>query len=248
MRIKTAFRFAFFSVFFHILALLTVFPAVSQEDTRAYDRENVINGISAAGSPFVKNGFVVFTAQSNTRYTGIAFDFEDFQKIHNFSRLIQRDENNEPSGSVYFYILDVPDMPPEISSISYRLIIDGLWTLDPLNPQKNYSIEAGGYLSTLKLNRETKPVTEKTKSGTVRFVYQGESGARIRLAGTFTNWDPFIYELSETAPGFYEIDVYLLPGSYYYNFYRGITPVTDSTNPNRGYTKDGRTASLITVK
>ena len=175
--------------FFILFFILFIFPVFSQTDTRAYDRENVINGISAAGAPFVKNDFIVFTAQSDTRYTGIAFDFEGFKKIHNFSRLIQRDENNEPRGSIYFYIMD---MPPEISAISYRLIVDGLWTLDPLNPETVYSIEAGNYLSALKLNREAEAVTENIKPGIVHFVYRGQTGLRMRLAGTFTNWDPFI--------------------------------------------------------
>ena len=34
---------------------------------------------------------------------------------------------------------------------------------------------------------------------------------------------------------------------YYYNYYIGLTPVTDNTNPRKEYTADGRSVSVIEI-
>ena len=89
--------------------------------------------------------------------------------------------------------------------------------------------------------------TESPKNDYAHFIYKGESGQKVNLAGTFTNWDPWIYELKETSPGLYELELPLPAGKYYYNYYIGLTPVLDNTNPKKIYTKDGRSASVLTV-
>ena len=91
-------------------------------------------------------------------------------------------------------------------------------------------------------------VTYKKSDSGVKFIYNGASGEKVRLAGTFTNWDSWIYELKETKPGFYELTLPLPRGKYYYNYYLGMTAIVDKTNPNRVYTQDGRAASVIEVQ
>ena len=81
----------------------------------------------------------------------------------------------------------------------------------------------------------------------VKFIYKGESGLKLNLAGTFTNWDPWIYQLEEIQPGLYELELPLTTGTYYYNYYLGLTPILDNTNPEKIYTADGRSASVLTV-
>ena len=54
-------------------------------------------------------------------------------------------------------------------------------------------------------------------------------------------------ELEETKPGFYELSIPLPTGIYYYNYYLGMNSFVDKTNPNRAYTPEGRTASVIKV-
>ena len=103
------------------------------------------------------------------------------------------------------------------------------------------------YFSKLENLGQIKIVTESTSSDTVKFIYKGESGLKLNLAGTFTNWDPWIYKLKETKPGFYELDLPLPRGKYYYNYYVGLTPVLDNTNPEVVYTNDGRSMSVISV-
>ena len=54
--------------------------------------------------------------------------------------------------------------------------------------------------------------------------------------------------MTEVSPGLYELELPLPPGKYEYAFYTGITSFPDNTNPQKCYTPDGRTASLLIVK
>lgn len=229
----------------------TCFDNITTEE-EAYSLQNLIAGIKTVQSPVVTEDYIIFTADKNARFTGIAFDFENYTKIHTFQRLITRDSEFEPVDSVLFYICKIPE---KITDISYRMIIDGIWTYDPVNENKYYSYEADTYFSVVKIENQKKEKTEKVYSletapsltGHTRFVYNGKPGEKIRLGGTFTNWDSFIYELEETSPGFYEITLALPKGSYFYAYYKGTTAFVDETNPDKAYTPDGRIASVLHV-
>ncbi len=147
--------------------------------------------------------------------------------------------------SVYFYVSEIPE---SVSQISYRLIIDGLWTTDPLNPATVFDRNTFMKLSSLPIERDTSPATEvQKKMNAVKFIYTGESGQTIRLGGSFTNWDSYIYELAEISPGIYELDLPLPKGIYFYTFFNGVTALLDTANPRKAYTADGRIASIIEV-
>lgn len=228
-----------FLLMFSVLALSCVFCA---EDDR-YTLDNIRTGIKTAGEPYISDGYIVFTANDDHRYTGIAFDFEDYRTIHSFERLVSYDYDNEPAGTVLFFIIPVPK---NITSISYRMIFDGLWTTDPLNSSKKFSFDCGTYVSQFSFQSRTAIVTEK-KDDMVTFIHNGTPGKNVRLAGTFTNWDSFIYYMMETAPGHYELQLPLPPGTYYYTYYEGLACILDDTNPEKVYTPEGRIASVITV-
>lgn len=124
--------------------------------------------------------------------------------------------------------------------------MDGLWTTDPENPVKEYDETINLYFSKVANLGEIETIT-KTASDTTRFIYKGESGLDLKLAGNFTNWDPWIYTMCETKPGFYELDLPLPAGKYYYSYFVGLVPVLDNTNPEKVYTADGRTANVLVV-
>jgi hypothetical protein len=218
-------------------------PDPNDTDER-YIYNNTVLEIPGIGAPYETENSVVFTAKADSRFIGIAFDFEGYRTIHSFRIRSTHDINGKKTESLMFYILD---RPKYIQSISYRLIVDGLWTTDPINPDKYYDENTGILLSRFTFSSMTPPETAVTKNDSVHFIYKGSSGQKIYLAGTFTNWDPWIYELQETAPGFYEINLPLPSGTYYYTYYLGMKAVTDRTNPKKAYTADGRVASVITV-
>lgn len=212
-------------------------------ETNQYTIDTLVKGIKQIGKPYISNGYIVFTAEDNARHVGIAFDFDNYRTIHSFEKLVSYTTDNEERSSILFYLLP---LPKDSEKISYRMIIDGLWTTDPLNPEKEYNSIARTWTSTI-----TYPSTKEFKTAinkdSVTFVYEGETGQKIRLAGTFTNWDSFIYYLKETKLGYYEIEIPLPPGTYYYTFYNGLESILDPNNPDKVFTPEGRSASVITI-
>ncbi len=210
-----------------------------------YTIDTIITGIRGPGAPYVAENYAVFTAPKDARHVGISFDFEQYRQIHSLQELVTYDYNEEPVDSFLFYILELPE---NCTELHYRMIIDGLWTTDRLNPNKQYNYDYGTYLSVLTVNRPFTVKTQEKDPHLVTFVYEGESGKSIRLSGNFSNWDSFIYYLTETVPGRYEITLPLTSGTWYYQFYSGMTAMLDPKNTNRVYTPEGRAANIITVK
>ena len=209
-----------------------------------YELDKLIHEIDGPCAPIVTEDYIIFTADVNNRSVGIAFDFENYQTIHPFQILMKVDADGKKTPVHMFYCYE---RKHKIENIRYRLIMDGLWTADPLNPNKVYDEDLNLYFSLVSDLGKIYEYTEQQKDDSVRFIYKGEEGLNLHLAGTFTNWDPWIYSLEETSPGFYELSLPLPSGKQYYNYYIGLTPVLDNTNPDKAYTLDGRSASVIVV-
>ena len=220
------------------------FAKDAKPQTDTYDYDLTVTSITGVGAPYISGNYIIFTAENNCRSVGIAVDFENYKTIHPFHLHKTYDSEGEMTDSWFFYLLE---KPRNVESISYRLIIDGLWTTDPLNSETVYDYKNGLLLSSFTLPPETKLFTENLPSGLTHFVCLAESGQKIRLGGTFTNWDSWIYEMPETREGVYEIDLPLPSGTHYYSYYSGITSFIDETNPLRGYSADGRVVSCIKV-
>ena len=225
---------------FSIFLLSGIFAA----ETNQYTIDTILKEISVVKKPYISNGYIVFTAEDTARHVGIAFDFDDFKTIHSFQRLTFYTIDNEEESSILFYLLKLPE---DSSKVGYRMIIDGLWTTDPNNPTKEYSKEARTWLSTVTYPDTTVEQT-LSKPNFVKFVYEGNPGEKIRLSGSFTNWDSFIYYLVETKTGHYEIELPLPSGTHYYTFYKGLDVILDEKNPNKVYTPEGRVACVINVQ
>lgn len=231
------------TLFLLLIQFFIAFSVFAVEKNQ-YTIDTILKEIRTVGKPYISNGYIVFTANNNARHIGIAFDFENYKTIHSFEKLISYTIDNEERDSIMFYLLPLPE---NSQKVSYRMIIDGLWTTDPINPAKEYNREARTWISTVSYPDTT---IEKTLSSEnmVKFVYHGKSGEKIRLAGSFTNWDSFIYYLTETTPGHYEIDLPLPSGTYYYTFYNGLDVILDEKNPNKVYTQEGRVACVLDVQ
>lgn len=235
------------------LAGLFALMPVSGADIESVAYSNLVAGISRARSPVVSGKYIIFTARGTARFTGIAFEHEQYRTTWPFKRIVRKDEKGEPakdsSGkpleSVLFYIAEVP---PETNEIRYRMVIDGLWTTDPLNSATAYDYANGMMVSTIAVDRYEVFTTSSRKTDGVRFACLAEPGKTIRLAGTFNNWDPFMYEMIETKAGWYELAMPLPAGTWYYAYFSGTEQIPDSLNPDRVYTKDGRVASVIEVR
>ncbi|MBQ5908328.1 MAG: glycogen-binding domain-containing protein [Treponema sp.] len=228
-----------------ILLCCVLYAQDYYKEIETYEYNNLINSINKVQEPIVTDKYIVFTAETGPRFVGIAFDFENYQTIHPFKIKNSRDFNDEIISSIMFFSLE---RPADLTEISYRLVIDSLWTPDPVNANNYYDAETGVSLSKVEIGSTLPVVTGTNSESITRFIYNGESGKTVRIGGTFTNWDSWIYELEETSPGFYEISIPLPQGKYYYNYFLGMKAITDKTNPEKAYTDDGRISSVITVQ
>jgi hypothetical protein len=242
-----------------IMLLTVIIGSIGAADTESYQFIDHLLGLTAPKAPEVFEDTVIFTASSSYRRVGVAFAHEGFKKVYWFKKLMVSNENASPwinekppkdlyvDSGILFYVFTIPeDLTVELE---YRLIIDGLWVQDPLNPQARRDGASGIARSVVALPRIKRPDSpNRGPEGTLNFTFYAESGETVTVAGTFNNWDPFMYELREVSPGRYALSLPLPPGTYQYTFfYRGERRL-DPNNPRRVYTREGKAANEAAVE
>jgi hypothetical protein len=229
-------------------------------DIESLESDRVIEyllSLKEPGAPAFIEDMVVFTAPSSLRRVGVAFADEGFYKVHWFRQMIvsqdpldialdPKNVNPYKDSGILFYV----HKPPEGAvKIDYRLIINGLWTTDPVNPNNIKDSNSGITCSTLALPpREPDLNPLKGPPGSLSFVFKGPPGETVSVAGSFNGWDPFMYELKEGPAGNYTINIPLPPGRYQYVFFHRGQRYLDPYNASRVYSKDGRAASEIIIQ
>ncbi|GMO54632.1 MAG: hypothetical protein Ta2G_13630 [Termitinemataceae bacterium] len=246
---------------FALLSAIISNSYINALDTGTYEFIDMLLSLKKPGAPVVYEDGVVFTASSIYKRVGIAFEHEGFSKIHNFKKLLvpindtavfdgtaknsSRPELFQDSG-LLFYVYEVPS---DLKKLEYRLVIEGLWTEDPYNPEKRLDRNTGLIFSGAPVPNivRTYP-TAKEDSTELSFSYKGRSGESITVAGDFNGWDPFMYDLKESAGGIYSLNLPIPQGTWKYVFFRNGERVLDPNNNSRVYTYDGKIANVVTVK
>lgn len=245
-----------------VMLLLAIIGRIGALDTESYQFIDHLLTLSGPKAPEIYEDAVIFTAPSSYRRVGIAFAHEGFAKVHWFKKLMSSGNGEAGAGtsgggtsSKQFspyrdsgILFHVQEIPPGTEELEYRLIIDGLWTSDPLNPLRRIDRNSGILRSLVQLPRMQKDSghSEALYQG-LRLNYSAPPGEIITVAGSFNRWDPFMYEMQEQAPGQYSLTIPLPPGTYQYTFYRRGERILDPANPNRVYTSDGKIASETTL-
>ncbi|QQO09562.1 glycogen-binding domain-containing protein [Breznakiella homolactica] len=243
-----------------LMLLLLIIGNISAVDTESYQFIDHLLSISGPKAPEIYEDAVIFTVPSSYRRVGITFAHEGFSKIYWFRNLMVSGEIPQ-SGNTETppkppritevdsgFLFHVFNFPEGLSQLEYRLIINGLWTTDPMNPRTKLDSGTGLTLSVLEL-----PALRKVDSifdappGHLRFIYSAPSGEAVTVAGSFNGWDPFMYELRETSPGYYTLTLPVPPGTYQYVFFHRGRRVPDPGNPNTVFTREGTAASEIRV-
>jgi hypothetical protein len=128
------------------------------------------------------------------------------------------------------------------------MIIDGLWTADPLNPL-TVTGNRGLTQSRVLIPAQPKaPSILEAPSGSLRFTYNASPGEIVTVAGSFNGWDPFMYEMKETSSGLYTLTLPLPPGIYQYSFFYRGERIADPYNPYKVYTTSGIAVSQVAVQ
>lgn len=238
--------------------LVFIIGTIGALDTESYQFIDHLLRLKAPGKPeFLDNG-VLFTAPSRFRSVGIAFAHEGFAKVYWFQKLMKvRDDPeaaNPKKGDADLYqdsgiLFYAHPFPPGERELEYRLIIDGLWTVDPLNPLRRMDERSGIYRSVVIFPeiRQT-PAAFDGPPGTFSFTYRAPSGETVTVAGDFNGWDPFMYELREIAPELYSLVLPLPPGTYRYVFYHRGRRFSDPNNPVKAYNSSGEVVSEAVVR
>jgi len=198
--------------------------------------------MKAAKPPKVVDGELVLSAYGPYRSVAAAFAHEGFAILHPY-------EKNRQG----VFVLAYPVPLNRSEDLEYRVIMDGVWTIDPANPRRLEDPETGLLLSSAPV-----PLLSDLHLGlyrllaedgtTARFLFRAASGESVTVCGDFDSWDPFIHEMTETSPGIYRLDLPLPPGRHYYRFnYRGEA-LTDPLNPSKASSRDGQVVSVIVTQ
>ncbi len=200
-----------------------------------------LSGLKAAKAPHAMEGELLLSVFGPYRAVAAAFAHEDFAILHPYER-------NKHG----VFVLAYPIPLNQAKDLEYRIIVDGVWTIDPTNALRRNDPETGLELSVARV-----PFLSDVRLGfyrllgedgmTARFLFRAPSGESVTVCGDFDNWDPFIHEMSETSPGMYRLDLPLPPGRHYYTFvYRGEA-LTDPLNLARASNRDGKVVSVLVV-
>jgi hypothetical protein len=243
-----------------IFLLITAFSALNAQvyEWESYDLIDRLLTIRTPGAPVIHNNMVIFTADSSLRRVGVAFAHEKFANVYWFRKLMVSQDRLNPvilpgerfpgthrDSGIQFHVYQVPS---HINELEYRLVVDGLWTVDPHNSRTRRDPVTGLSLSVLDLPlRQSRPNPLNGLPDGLTFTFNGPPGETITVAGNFNSWDPFMYELRESSAGVYSLTISLPPGVYQYVFFHRGQRFVDPHNPRRSYARDGSAASEIVV-
>jgi hypothetical protein len=199
-----------------------------------------LTGLKEAEPPQVLENHIVMSAKGPYHFVGAAFESEGFAQIHGFEK------NREG-----VFVLALPVPLKSKAPLAYRLIVDGTWMADPQNPLRTLG-RSGVELSLLELPYLSDEVPGlysilESDGRTARFLFKGEPGMYVTVAGTFNNWDPFLYPMEETSPGTYALELVLPPGRQYYAFVYDGERHYDPFNQEKATSRDGQIASVLMV-
>lgn len=190
-----------------------------------------------ASKPVLINGNILFTYEgdSGTQMVSLALEYEQYQNFHTYER-----------NSHGIFLLTLP-LPEKIAQLHYRIIVDGLWIVDP-NAQELWD-SRGIKVSVLELQDVSfapTPGTRLLPDGRTQFVYKGASHSRVYLIGDFNQWDPFLTPMKESPvfPGFYSTTVYLPSVVHLYRFVVDGREIIDPAKPSVVKNGWGERASL----
>jgi hypothetical protein len=208
--------------------------------------------------PQVFQNAVIFTSPSTHRRAGVALAAEGFATVHWMRKLlISQDPLTAPAAGkkgpdpyrdsgLLFYVYEAPE---GLTEVEYRLVLDGLWTIDPANPLSRRDRASGIANSLVILPAARKePVLHENPQGILNFSFKGPPGETVTVAGSFNHWDPFMYELREYPEGVYTLSLALPPGTYQYLFFHRGERYLDPYNFRRAYTREGDAASEVVIE
>jgi hypothetical protein len=230
----------FLKQIYAIIALLFIasIPSFSL-DGYSLSIHTEISELKAAKSPFFIDNRILFTYFDGNKFIrrlAIAFESDNYKSIYP----LLKNENN-----VFFITRKIPK---EIESVNYRLIVDGVWTDDPINMDNFLSpeqIKVSRVIIPARYRDEhVSPIIGNNKN--IKFIYKDDSNKLVYLSGNFNNWDPFMLRMKEERenPGTYSISL----SNHFYKFIADGVSIQDPNNPGKAYDTRGNAVSVLSIQ
>lgn len=132
----------------------------------------------------------------------------------------------------------------------YKLIINGIWQPDPVNPNKEYD-KSGDMLSFFTIPSKmivySKSNPEKIGPHSYRFIYRNPEARSVRLTGSFNNFDIYSAEMKKDKNGVWVIAMQIFPGKQLYNFIVDGRWIIDPNRISVTENRFGRRFSVFTA-
>jgi 1,4-alpha-glucan branching enzyme len=134
-------------------------------------------------------------------------------------------------------------------SITYKYLVDGIWTPDPLNEER-MDDRMGSYLSVTEpaVKVEGSQVTwRKIAKNEIEFRIFRPGASLVSLVGDFNNWNPEDDLLTRGADNIWRLRKKLYPGIFRYEFVVDGEWVPDTFNGRSGSDSTGALCSIIEI-
>lgn len=204
--------------------------------------ESYLLALQRAQPPEQYKDWLVLTHNGNgkIRWVGARFEHEDYMTLHVFKR--------NPN-DVFFLVYPVPY---ETDLVKYRIVVDGLWMADPLNPISAMDLVSGINYSLFEMEDKPEPELRNPDcldGSLYRFAFRGAAHQSIYLVGDFNDWSPYRHRLKENPdrPGFFTISLRIGPGKHYYRFLVDGIPVSDPLNNNQLLDRNSQPVAFFEV-
>ena len=222
--------------------LLTTEERIIKNALQDSDLYTVLAHTNSEVAPFIHGIHIIIPYYGDSKDTVfIAFEHENYTKTHAFASI-------EENPSLQVYIIPRTDI---IQEIHYRLIINGIWTIDSQNPRffiDNYGIQVSSVLVPKLPLLFYEPIV--LKDDTIRFYLYIDSHKvplkdtnlntisgidivenPIFLTGSFTNWDPFLIRMNmlDDNKNLWYADVPIQQEGIHHYYYHATT--TDFLDP-----------------
>ena len=201
-------------------------------------------GIDRASAPRIVGDHLLFSYDVGPgRHDGrvhsveVAFGHENYARRH----LFRRNENG-----IYVFLYAAPD---RVETLYYRLIVNGIWTADPANPDGVVD-RWGVRISRTVVPAILRPVTGAPivhDDGTVEFVVTAPAGSRVVVVGSFNGWDPYMTPLDESEPGRFSRRIRLGSGEHFYYYVVDGLRLPDPQNRDRKWHTSGLVVSIVSL-
>jgi 1,4-alpha-glucan branching enzyme len=200
-------------------------------------RLKMIRSGSGSGQSTLCEDGILFTYRSRgARSVRIAGSFNNWSAVR-----MERSDSG-----IWYYFLPAGNSNRDVT---YKYLVDGIWTPDPLNPDR-VDDRMGSYLSVTApvAKAEGKHVTWRKIGSAVEFRIYRPEASFISLVGDFNHWNPEDDLLTRGQDGIWRLRKRLFPGLYRYKFIVDGEWVPDTYNSRSGSDSNGTVCSLIEIK